>query len=81
MSYRISRSLIIYLSINRIATLADGVASDAHLRYDLPKNKPTVSLLKSRTAYMALRAVEYLPASKGSKRYAQSLNGTEMQPF
>ena len=50
---------------NRIATLADGSASDVHLRTDLPKNKPTVSFLKATTAYLTLRAVEYLPASKG----------------
>jgi hypothetical protein len=50
---------------NRITTLADGFASDAHLRTDLPKNKPTVSFLKASTAYMALRAGKYLPASKG----------------
>ncbi len=50
---------------NRITTLADGFAPDAHLRTDLPKNKPTVSFLKASTAYMALRAGKYLPASKG----------------
>jgi len=37
---------------NRITTLADGFASDAHLRTDLPKNKPTVSFLKASTAYI-----------------------------
>ena len=39
---------------NRITTLADGFSSDAHLRTDLPKNKPTVSFLKASTVYMAL---------------------------
>ena len=33
----------------------DYKASNAHLRTDLPKNKPTVSFLKASTAYMALR--------------------------
>ena len=64
---RVARSFIIDFGScqNRITTLTDGSASDAHLRTDLPKNKPTVSFLKASTAYMALRAVEYLPASKG----------------
>jgi hypothetical protein len=57
-SKRVARSFIEDFGScqNRITTLADGFASDAHLRTDLPKNKPTVSFLKASTAYMALRA-------------------------
>ena len=66
-SKRVARSFIEDFGScqNRITTLADGFASDAHLRTDLPKNKPTVSFLKASTVYMALRAGKYLPASKG----------------
>ena len=52
---RVARSFIIDFGScqNRITTLADGSASDAHLRTDLPKNRAIVLFLKASTAYMA----------------------------
>ena len=57
---------------NRITTLADGFALDAHLRTDLPKNKPTVSFLKASTAYMALRVSI---RTHRERRFASTVNG------
>jgi len=52
---RVARSFIIDFGScqNRITTLTDGSASDAHLRTDLPKNRAIVLFLKASTAYMA----------------------------